>query len=272
MTHSLLAPSQIGEQDYRWPELQRQMRAFSPKHYGLLWQAFNFSFVAPYQNVLLLLITLPAYIAHAHAGTPLNALDYCATALFLAALALETIADQQQWVFQQSKHGKAPRLAKHAADYERGFLTTGLFSWSRHPNFAGEQTMWVAFYAFSIAASGQHQWLNWTAIGPALLILLFQGSTAFTEAITLRKYPAYAAYQRTVSRLLPMPPRLYAALPIIDQAAPAKRRPGRPSKAASPSPRGRVASPKPAARRASGASRPTSPVPSGRTPRSAKKQ
>jgi steroid 5-alpha reductase family enzyme len=252
------------------------MRALSPTHHRLLWHAFNCTFIAPYQNVLLLLITLPAYIATTHAGKPLNGLDYCAVALFLAALALEATADEQQWAFQQSKHGKAPRLAKHAADYERGFLTTGLFSWSRHPNFVGEQTMWVAFYAFSIAAqSDQQQWLNWTVIGPALLILLFQGSTAFTEAITLRKYPAYAAYQRTVSRLLPMPPRLYAALPAIGQAAPARRRPGRPSKAsggASPSPRGRVASPKPAARRASGASRPTSPVPSGRTPRSAKKQ
>ena len=268
------------------------MRLLSPKHYGLLWQAFNFTFVAPYQNFLLLLLTLPAHIAASHDGTPLNGLDYCAAALFLAALVLETAADQQQWAFQQSKHGKAPRLARHEADYGRGFLTTGLFSLSRHPNFAAEQTIWVAFYLFSVAASGQ--WVNWTAIGPALLILLFQGSTAFTEEITARKYPAYADYQRTVSRLVPMPASLYAALPAILKAGPAKRRPGRPrtkvfgvasppARVASPepaagrasggpaSPRGRVASPKPAGR-ASAASRPTSPAPSGRTPRSTAKK
>jgi steroid 5-alpha reductase family enzyme len=36
---------------------------------------------------------------------------------------------------------------------------------------------------------------------------LFQGSTSFTESITLSKYPAYAEYQRRTSRLIPLPPR-----------------------------------------------------------------
>jgi protein-S-isoprenylcysteine O-methyltransferase Ste14 len=42
-------------------------------------------------------------------------------------------------------------------------------------------------------------------VGAALLSLLFQGSTRFTEELTLAKYPAYADYQRTTSRLLPWP-------------------------------------------------------------------
>ena len=44
-------------------------------------------------------------------------------------------------------------------------------------------------------------------IGPILLILLFQGSTSFTEAITGKKYPDYKAYQDATSRLLPLPRR-----------------------------------------------------------------
>jgi steroid 5-alpha reductase family enzyme len=40
-------------------------------------------------------------------------------------------------------------------------------------------------------------------VGAALLNLLFLGSTALTEKISLEKYPAYKHYQNEVSRLLP---------------------------------------------------------------------
>ena len=42
---------------------------------------------------------------------------------------------------------------------------------------------------------------------PALLTLLFIGSTIFTESITASKYPAYADYQRRTSMLVPLPRR-----------------------------------------------------------------
>jgi steroid 5-alpha reductase family enzyme len=90
--------------------------------------------------------------------------------------------------------------------------------------------MWWAFYLFAVAAKGGHAagqdaWLQPILAGPVLLSLLFQGSTPFTEDITLRKYPgapcclrppccvltlrvraAYAEYQKKVSRLIPLPP------------------------------------------------------------------
>ena len=65
--------------------------------------------------------------------------------------------------------------------------------------------MWWCVYLFAVAAGAG--WLNPTLLGPVLLTLLFQGSTGFTEAITLGRYPSYADYQKTTSRLVPMPPR-----------------------------------------------------------------
>jgi len=85
----------------------------------------------------------------------------------------------------------------------RGFRTTGLFALARHPNFAAEQAIWCTFYLFGVAATGQ--WLNWSVIGAVLLILLFQGSTQFTEKISLGKYPEYAEYRRRVPRFIPRP-------------------------------------------------------------------
>jgi steroid 5-alpha reductase family enzyme len=188
-----------GGEDYRWGELRRRLP-------GWAWHAFNLLFVAAYQNVLLLLITLPAWWAWVHRGTPLGALDALATALFVAFLVGETVADQQQWRFHQEKKA---RLAR--GEEGPGFLDRGLFVWSRHPNFFCEQGQWWALYLFSVAAGAPA--LNGTIAGAVLLTLLFDGSTRFTESISRSKYPAYADYQRRTSRIVPLPPRLRDPVP-----------------------------------------------------------
>jgi steroid 5-alpha reductase family enzyme len=183
-----------GSEDYRWPVLRERMGP-------VLFQVFNVTFVASYQNLILLLLALPAWAALERKGASLGPLDGAAAAGFLLFLAGETVADEQQWRFQTDKQARKARGEAPRAE----FVTTGLFRWSRHPNFFCEQAMWWAIYLFSVAAGAG--WLNPTIAGPVLLTLLFQGSTAFTERLSLAKYPAYAEYQRTTSRLLPMPPR-----------------------------------------------------------------
>jgi len=183
-----------GGEDYRWPELQT---ALGPVGFQLL----NATFVAPFQNLLLLLIATPAYVASQSRAHPLNALDFVAATLFVVFLVGETIADEQQWRFQTAKQERRASGETGGQD----FVSTGLFRYSRHPNFFCEQGMWWSFYLFAVAASGL--WIHWSIAGAAILTLLFQGSTTLTERITLRKYPSYAGYQRRTSRLLPWPPR-----------------------------------------------------------------
>jgi len=79
-------------------------------------------------------------------------------------------------------------------------LSVRQFSWSRHPNYFAEQGLWVAFYLFSVAASGQ--WINWSVSGSILLLILFRGSSNFSEEISAGKYPAYVQYQKTVPRFI----------------------------------------------------------------------
>ncbi len=181
-----------GGEDYRWPILRARLGPWK-------FQLFNATFIAPYQHFLLLLICLPAWAA-LRAHGPLGLLDGALVALFLLLLTGETIADQQQWRFHQEK---AARRARGEAGPE--FCTTGLWRWSRHPNFFCEISMWWCVYGFSVAAGAG--WLNVSVVGPILLTLLFQGSTAMTEGVTRGKYPAYAEYQRTTSRLVPLPRR-----------------------------------------------------------------
>jgi steroid 5-alpha reductase family enzyme len=164
-------------------------------------QVLNATFLAPFQNYLLLLIVVPSYAAYRFIGTPLNVLDYAAAIAFVVFFLGEAVADEQQWRFQTNKYAAIARGETPSAD----FITTGLFRYSRHPNFFCEQAMWWTYYGFSIAAGAG--WLNWTITGAALLTLLFQASTGLTEKISARKYPAYAGYQRTTRRLMPWFPK-----------------------------------------------------------------
>ena len=187
-----------GMEDYRWAILRGRMTPWQ-------FQVFNLLFIVLYQNALLVLITLPAFVAWQHPA-PLNGWDVLFAVLFLVFLVGEFVADQQQWNFHRAKHAAGGDLAP-------GFVSTGLFRFSRHPNFFSEQAQWWALYlmgATAAVASGLGFWggaLNWTVVGAALLSILFIGSTVFTESISAAKYPAYREYQRTTSMLVPWPPR-----------------------------------------------------------------
>jgi steroid 5-alpha reductase family enzyme len=181
-----------GGEDYRWEILRARM---TPWQY----QVFNILFIVIAQNVILFLITLPMNELLANPA-PFSGVDAALALLFLALLTLETVADQQQWNFHQFK--KAERAA--GREVRPGFLTTGLFSISRHPNFFAEQAQWWVVYLFVFANHGFGGW-NW--LGAFILTGLFIGSTRFTEEITLSKYPDYAQYQKRVSMLVPMPAR-----------------------------------------------------------------
>jgi steroid 5-alpha reductase family enzyme len=223
-----------GHEDYRWPELRRNMNP-------VVFQLFNIGFVAIGQNVLLLLFSSPLYVAWRARGTPLNELDFLAALLFLALLAGETTADQQQWEFQTEKYRRIANKEKLTGDYALGFITSGLFRFSRHPNFFCEISIWFVFYLFSVAASGVL--LNWTLIGALLLCGLFQGSTNYTEDLSLRKYPAYAQYQQITSRLIPLPSDA-AVVPVTPANKSPRKSSGEGGRGRSPSPRGGKRSPR----------------------------
>ncbi len=114
-------------------------------------------------------------------------------------IVIETIADQQQWSYQKEKKKASAAGGEIQEKYRKGFVQTGLWSLSRHPNFAAEQAVWIVFYFFSVAATGH--WLNWSVMGAILLVLLFWGSSSFTESITAGKYPDYADYQKRTAQL-----------------------------------------------------------------------
>lgn len=134
---------------------------------------------------------------------------------------LSAIADQQQWStpsspcchvsaadradFQNAKQvykssGKVP-AGYTQKDLDRGFLTKGLWAYSRHPNFAAEQSVWVGLYFWSCYVT--ETFYNWSGVGVICYLILFQASTWFTELLSSNKYPEYKEYRKKVGMFVP---------------------------------------------------------------------
>ena len=186
-----------GEEDYRWSILRKRPGFTS----AWKWTLFNFFFISAYQMALILLMTLPI-VKSMDSDLSLTVFDYLLALLILILIAIEWLADQQQYDFQTKKYQQINEGQELSNPYKTGFVHTGLWAYMRHPNYMAEQGIWILFYFFSVIATGG--WINWSIAGAILLIFLFKGSSDFSEEITAEKYPEYARYQKEVGRFLPI--------------------------------------------------------------------
>ncbi|KAH9481685.1 hypothetical protein JR316_0006212 [Psilocybe cubensis] len=230
----------LQDEDYRWAVLRKQLPPW-------LFQVTNLTFISGIQNVLLLLLGLPTYVASVlQPHTSLTTVDYQLTLIAFAILICEFTADNQQFAFHAYKHaylakekgekGVKPynpkeqwpgaRLAWTPNDAKRGFITRGLWRYSRHPNFACEQSFWWLMTIFPLMEPSANSPLPkllealenqdagqlravllpslWFFMPALALSTLFFSSTLYTEQITSSKYTAYSFYQRRVGMFTPL--------------------------------------------------------------------
>ncbi|WP_010541018.1 DUF1295 domain-containing protein [Dietzia alimentaria] len=135
---------------------------------------------------------IPVYVAATRAGEPLGPLDIIAFVVGVAALALETIADLQ--------------LQRFVATRGSGqVMQTGVWSWSRHPNYVGEFGVWLSMGLFGLAA-WPGAW--WVFAGAATMLAMFLlASIPLMENRSLERRPEYAEVMQRVSKFIPRPPR-----------------------------------------------------------------
>lgn len=187
-------------------------------------ELFHIGYVNIYQHLLIWSFTFPLYLFYNdNTNTSFNIQsDGLLTLIWSFFFGLEVIADRQMLKYQTAKYEwyafkkdkRNQSILKNTKKlyeryklsdierYEIGFYYEGLYSFSRHPNYYGEQGMWVTMYLWSAYYYGH----NWTIIGSVLLILLFQGSLKLAEIISCEKYPLYTIYQQKVSSLIPWLP------------------------------------------------------------------
>jgi steroid 5-alpha reductase family enzyme len=171
------------------PEDRRYQAIRARNEPGFEWKSVYLVFGL--QVLLAWICALPVYAALGGAA-PLGPLDYAGAALWLAGFCFETVADWQ--------------LARFRADpASRGrVLDTGLWRYTRHPNYFGEALLWWGLYLVAVAAGGA-----WTVFAPLLLtwlLLRVSGVTLLEQDIHERR-PAYRDYVARTSAFLPWPPR-----------------------------------------------------------------
>ena len=106
---------------------------------------------------------------------------------------IEALADRQKSSYQHRDDEKRPKV-----------LDTGLWGWTRHPNYFGDSVVWDgAWLAAAASAPGA-----WTAPAPAVMsyLLIFATGAKRTEK-RMQDRPGYADYQRRVPMFFPRPPR-----------------------------------------------------------------
>lgn len=185
-----------GGEDYRW----NYVRTWRVIRHPAVWPFFSLFIISTFQVFLLVAIAIP--VAQLPSRRGLNGTD----TFFLLGqcfwLLLESAADQQQWEFHQYKLNKSKQAPlRLQADCERGFLTRGLFSFSRHPNVVCEQIFWVNVFFASTAYAG----FTASCVGCASLVALTNYSCLLTEEISGKKYPLYSVYKKCTPFLYPSP-------------------------------------------------------------------
>ena len=160
-------------------------------------------------------ISLPLYsVAFGpHAAEPINWLDILAIVLGLTGILTAYVADNQLRDYMMENERRVA-----AGEPKELLLNSGLWHYSRHPNYFGEQLWWWSFAMFSVRV-GQ----PWALAGTIINSLTLATVTCMTEAKVLREWPEERAalfrkYQQSTSACIPWFPSAQNSetIPLVD--------------------------------------------------------
>ncbi len=162
------------------------------EEYGKIWWIRSLFHVFLLQGLLMWLIAFPVMAAPTNpAGGSPHPLDWVALPLWAFGFFFEAVGDWQLANFKKNPQNKGK------------LLTTGLWKYSRHPNYFGDAAQWWAFYLLALPAGA-----GWTLFSPLLmtyLLLRVSGVSMLEKTMSIR--PGYEEYTRRTSAFLPLPPK-----------------------------------------------------------------
>lgn len=173
-------------EDYRYREMRE-------RHGARFWWVSLFA-VFLFQGVLLWLISAPLLQAVRATGPPgWTGLDLAALLLFVFGFLFEAVGDLQLARFRSdpASHGKV--------------LRSGLWRYTRHPNYFGDAVVWWSFFVLALATPGA----LWTVFSPVLMtfLLLKISGVGLLEKKLRRTRPEYEEYVASTNAFLPWFPR-----------------------------------------------------------------
>jgi len=127
-------------------------------------------------------------------------LDYVGIGVWTIGFFCECLADYQKWKFKQNPDNKGK------------FISTGIWSISRHPNYFGEITLWIGVFLICARTFEGWEWVS--VLSPLFIICLicFVSGLPQLETSGMERYggkPEYQEYLRKVPVLVPFVPSCY---------------------------------------------------------------
>lgn len=180
LTYHIVRRNWGREEDFRYAKWRKEWGRW------LVPRAFFQVFIL--QGLLMLVIVYPVILVHAHPRSGLVWSDYLGLLVWLVGFYFESVGDRQLAVF-----------LKDPANRGR-VIRSGLWRYTRHPNYFGEATMWWGI--FILASSSP---LGWTAlVSPVTIttLLLFISGVPLLEK-EMMKNPQFQAYARVTSKFVP---------------------------------------------------------------------
>lgn len=173
-------------EDFRYQAMRR--------YWGARFPVVSLFTVFALQGALVCLISLPLVVAQvAHEPMSLGFLDGLGVASWLAGLTFEAVGDWQLARFRANPANKGR------------VLDTGLWRYTRHPNYFGDSLVWWGFFAIALAVPGG----IYTVVSPIVMttLLLRVSGVALLERSLAKTKPGYADYVARTNAFLPGPPR-----------------------------------------------------------------
>lgn len=171
------------EEDRRY----REIRANNEPHFGFK----SLYIIFGLQAGLAWIISMPLLMALS-INTDIGYVELLALAIWLVGFVFEATADMQLYRFKSNPQNKGK------------VLDTGLWAYSRHPNYFGEFLIWWAYFLFALSAGA---W--WTVFSPVLMTLLLlkvSGVSLMEKGITERR-ANYREYIESTNAFFPGRPR-----------------------------------------------------------------
>ncbi|KAK2993128.1 hypothetical protein RJ640_006815 [Escallonia rubra] len=174
-------------EDWRFTDMRHQ--------YGKHWWWVSFFAIYCSQQVFLIGVSLPLYVVHS-VDQPWNTWDFVAISVCVCGIVVAYYADTQLYDFV-SRNDKLKELGRPVVPN----LDEGLWQYSRHPNYFGEQLWWWGLVIF-----GWNLGCGWTLVGALVNSLCLAYVTLLVEDRMLRqahRAGAYRLYQETTSVWVP---------------------------------------------------------------------
>jgi steroid 5-alpha reductase family enzyme len=156
---------------------------------GKWYWAVSFTGIHLFPTVIVFIACIPIYYSATSGSNDISIIDILAFFVSLIAITIETCADNQmrRYLLTRTEYGKT--------------FQTGLWKFTRHPNYFGEILFWWGIYLFTLSISTD---LLWTIAGSVIITLLFIFvSIPLIEKRLSRNKPDFNEYQKHVSMLIP---------------------------------------------------------------------